>query len=204
MSGSDAHLEAGWRPDPTGRYDFRYWDGAWTNRVAAAPNPTDDDGGSRSPSTPSDPRDTPAPQAVVDAHEVPTDLEALPEPSPSVRGIPTERGGAVVSRPRRSVLGAVWGGVGRFFRSFADQPESYQSQAAVDIEDVRRSASVLGASPLPYGRAALVSLSACAIAAGSSLPWLSGTIGGVAFHQSGFDAGDGESFLTGALLLSVA
>src|SRR5207245_2338930 len=34
--------EPGWRPDPSGRYEWRYWDGGWTNRVAnsaAAPAP---------------------------------------------------------------------------------------------------------------------------------------------------------------------
>ena len=32
----------GWRPDPSGRYEWRYWDGGWTNRVAnsARPAPT--------------------------------------------------------------------------------------------------------------------------------------------------------------------
>ena len=28
--------DAGWRPDPTGRYEWRYWDGGWTNRVASS------------------------------------------------------------------------------------------------------------------------------------------------------------------------
>jgi hypothetical protein len=26
--------EPGWRPDPSGRYEWRYWDNGWTNRVA--------------------------------------------------------------------------------------------------------------------------------------------------------------------------
>lgn len=54
----------GWRPDPSGRYEWRYWDGGWTNRVAnSAPAPGPD---SSSPTTSSPAPATPAvPSAPV-------------------------------------------------------------------------------------------------------------------------------------------
>src|SRR5215470_4627907 len=33
----------GWRPDPSGRYEWRYWDGGWTNRVANSAPQADGD-----------------------------------------------------------------------------------------------------------------------------------------------------------------
>src|ERR1700712_5099946 len=45
MSQVTTPTEPGWLPDPSGRYEWRYWDGGWTNRVAntapdeAAPAP---------------------------------------------------------------------------------------------------------------------------------------------------------------------
>jgi len=33
----------GWRPDPSGRYEWRYWDGGWTNRVANSAPPASPD-----------------------------------------------------------------------------------------------------------------------------------------------------------------
>ena len=47
MSQVTTPTEPGWLPDPSGRYEWRYWDGGWTNRVAntapdeAAPAPAD-------------------------------------------------------------------------------------------------------------------------------------------------------------------
>ncbi|MEL7208589.1 MAG: DUF2510 domain-containing protein, partial [Actinomycetota bacterium] len=33
--GEPADARPGWQPDPTGHFEFRWWDGAaWTNRVA--------------------------------------------------------------------------------------------------------------------------------------------------------------------------
>src|SRR3954453_10603541 len=46
MSQVTTPTQPGWLPDPSGRYEWRYWDGGWTNRVAnsapttAAPPPT--------------------------------------------------------------------------------------------------------------------------------------------------------------------
>jgi len=35
MTNSTTSLEPGWRPDPSGRYEYRYWDGhTWTAHVA--------------------------------------------------------------------------------------------------------------------------------------------------------------------------
>ena len=34
MSQVTTPTEPGWLPDPSGRYEWRYWDGGWTNRVA--------------------------------------------------------------------------------------------------------------------------------------------------------------------------
>src|ERR1700709_1298334 len=36
MSQVTTPTEPGWLPDPTGRYEWRYWDGGWTNRVASS------------------------------------------------------------------------------------------------------------------------------------------------------------------------
>src|SRR5689334_8317874 len=49
MSQVTTPTEPGWLPDPSGCYEWRYWDGGWTNRVAnsaptapafVAPEPT--------------------------------------------------------------------------------------------------------------------------------------------------------------------
>src|SRR3954470_11704100 len=34
MSQVTTPTQPGWLPDPSGRYEWRYWDGGWTNRVA--------------------------------------------------------------------------------------------------------------------------------------------------------------------------
>ena len=47
-------VQAGWRPDPSGRFEWRYWDGGWTNRVANT---------STSGAPPVDPTPSPAPSA---------------------------------------------------------------------------------------------------------------------------------------------
>ena len=39
MSQVATSTEPGWRPDPSGRYEWRYWDGGWTNRVANSDAP---------------------------------------------------------------------------------------------------------------------------------------------------------------------
>ena len=60
MSQVAASTEPGWRPDPSGRYEWRYWDGGWTNRVA---NSRRRDGCSRDRARPPPPA-TPAPPAT--------------------------------------------------------------------------------------------------------------------------------------------
>src|SRR3954453_10101592 len=41
MSQVTTPTQPGWLPDPSGRYEWRYWDGGWTNRVAnSAPTAT--------------------------------------------------------------------------------------------------------------------------------------------------------------------
>jgi len=49
-----------------------------------------------------------------------------------------------------------------------------------------------------------VALAACGVAVGSYLPWLSGTIDGIPFSQTGFQGGHGWAFTMGALALVCA
>jgi hypothetical protein len=86
---------AGWRPDPSGRYEWRYWDGGWTNRVAnstrgAAPAPPD------TPAPPAAPASAttappvavarPAPAATAPTPATPTPATPTPAPAPTSEG----------------------------------------------------------------------------------------------------------------------
>jgi hypothetical protein len=57
------------------------------------------------------------------------------------------------------------------------------------------------ASPATLSRAGIVTVAACGIALGSYLPWVSGSIDGIAFRQSGFERGHGWPFTLAAVAL---
>ena len=188
--------DAGWRPDPTGRYEWRYWEGGWTNRVASSrSNPSD------APPPPSVP--DPAPPALAAAPAValatsPRPTLAAPAPVPEVAtsGGPATKPGPLPVRVWRAFTG--------FFTSFADEPESYHSDRAVDIAPDPRGEHMLAGSPANFGRAGIVALAACGVAVGSYLPWLSGTIDGIPFQRTGIQEGHGASFTIGAIALVCA
>ena len=210
----------GWRPDPSGRYEWRYWDGGWTNRVAnSAP----------SPSSVLPPADMPAPAARArrrrsrrTPHGRPrTTTPGCPRASPSSRcsarwkpdgppprARPSTRteSSREPSAPRvRQPRTAPWPAVVRWFRSFTDEPESYHSpKAGVALEPHSDQITILAATPANYGRAGLVALAACGVGIGAYLPWLSGTIDGLPFERTGLQLGHswGFTWLAGALALA--
>ncbi len=74
MSQVTTPTEPGWLPDPSGRYEWRYWDGGWTNRVAnSAP------AGPVKPAMPPDsvPAPGPAPAPTWDPAPEPTPVATL-------------------------------------------------------------------------------------------------------------------------------
>ena len=54
MSQVTTPTQPGWLPDPSGRYEWRYWDGGWTNRVANS-TPTGAEPAAVAPAPPSPP-----------------------------------------------------------------------------------------------------------------------------------------------------
>ena len=209
--------EAGWRPDPTGRYEWRYWDGGWTNRVASS--------APAAPPTPSAEAPTGAPTGGATPVAAPAPLPTPARPPatarPAVAALPAATGPMAPpttpgwdphpqatevpeSSERQSLPLRIWLGIRGFFASFANEQESYHSDRSIDIEPDPRGDRIIGTSPANYGRAGLVALSACGVAIGSYLPWMSGTIDGVAFRISGFEDGHGWSFTIGALALVLA
>ena len=98
MSQVQSPTEPGWRPDPSGRFEWRYWDGGWTNRVAnsvpaeagtpapgLAPAPVTAVPVAPPPQAPHSvlptPTATPAPTPIPEA-DTPTPA-AVPDPRPS-------------------------------------------------------------------------------------------------------------------------
>jgi len=205
MSQVGTSTEAGWRPDPSGRYEWRYWDGGWTNRVAnsAPPAPA--------------PAAAPVP-ASAPAHPVPAPSTGPTTSSPVASWAPTA---APLTRPvapfgvdvpytppepapARARRRTPWGALLGFLRSFADEPESYHvSDSAPDLPPDPRGENMI-AAPGNYGLAGIVALAACGIAGGAYLPWLSGTIDGIGFDRSGFDLGHGWGYIIGALALAIS
>jgi hypothetical protein len=230
MSGVVEAREAGWRPDPSGRYEWRYWDGGWTNRVAnSAPNPRPAPPARAAlPAAPTPhpaaerPRPTPGPQRFVSSAPSPGGSSTAPPPSASEMAVmaalhsgrrptPTALPAAVpagagpgapaVEAPRSGILGAL----SRWFRAFADEPESYHSpKAGAALPPHPNQSSILASTPANYGRAGLVLLAALGLGIGAYLPWLSGTIGAIPFERTGFELGKawGFTWLAGALALA--
>ena len=184
MSDVATSVEPGWRPDPSGRFEWRYWDGGWTNRVAnaAATAPADP---SPAPTEPEAALEGPV--ARVEPFGVATTTAPAPEPEPTHR--------------RRSL----WAVIVTFVRSFADQPESYHATNAREpIPSDGRHENMMSAAPGNYGHAGFVAMAACGIAVGAYLPWLAGKIGIASFHRSGFDEGLGLGYCIGAMALAVS
>jgi hypothetical protein len=190
--------DAGWRPDPTGRYEWRYWDGGWTNRVASS-RPTSSSPAppvpAVSPAAPAALAVAPVPWAAVAPPDTRAPTPTTPAALPSPESVTTSPGPLPV-RAWRALLG--------FFASFASEPESYRSAHAVDIDPDRRGERMLAGNPANYGRAGLVALAACGVATGSFLPWLSGTIDGIPFQRNGFQENHGWSFTIAAFALVCA
>jgi hypothetical protein len=218
MSQVTTPTEPGWLPDPSGRYEWRYWDGGWTNRVAntapdeaapaaitpappvtvAAPAPTP-------PAPVPAPALTAAPAAasVAQVTQVLSARDAVPrvpfgtdpEPSP----------GTVVAPAPAKHRRAPWVVVIEFFRSFATQPESYHSELARQpLPPDPRGERLVATAPGNYGHAMIVAFAAVGIVAGAYLPWVSGTIGLAHFHRSGFDDGLGLGYCIGAMALALS
>jgi hypothetical protein len=227
MSQVTTPTEPGWRPDPSGRYEWRYWDGGWTNRVAnSAPS------GSEPAAEPAGSSPVPEPAAPEPAAPEPAALEQVPDsttsapaadasdsiPAPApmltardaVPRVPFGNDPAPAPEPAVKTRGqrrTPWAVIVGFFRSFADQPESYHSELARDPlpPDPRaRHEMVVGTTPGNYGYAMIVALAAVGVVAGAYLPWISGTIGLAHFHQSGFDDGLGVGYCIGALALAIS
>jgi hypothetical protein len=91
-----------------------------------------------------------------------------------------------------------------FVRSFADQPESYQSPHAAPAlpPDPRDEHAV--AVPGNYGAAGLVALAAGGVAAGAYLPWLKWSIGGLSLQETGMDLGHFWAYALGAAILALS
>jgi hypothetical protein len=216
MSHVATPTEPGWRPDPSGRFEWRYWDGGWTNRVAnSAPAPAGAPSASPAPADPATPvaatpveAAAPVAPSTSDPLSTPT---AAPDPRPSRDtvarapfGDDTPAAPAAeppVRRPRRTP----WRVIVDFVRSFADQPESYHSELAREpLPDDGRGGRILSAAPGNYGHAGLVAVAACGVVIGAYLPWLSGTIGIADFARSGFDQGVGAGYTVGAIALAIS
>ena len=218
MSQVTTPTEPGWLPDPSGRYEWRYWDGGWTNRVAntaPAPDP--------------DPTAAPTPAPALAAPPPPAASGGGPVPRRG-RGDRRRDGGRARSPDDRSRLRrrapfgndpepvapapvektrkhrrAPWVVLAGFFRSFADQPESYHSALARQpLPPDPRGERMVGTVPGNYGHAMIVSLAAVGIVVGAYLPWISGTIGLADFHRSGFDNGLGVGYCIGAGALALS
>jgi hypothetical protein len=222
--------EPGWQPDPSGRYQWRYWDGGWTNRVANSV-PPEASGTPTAPTVaaPTAPAPTyTAPAAAVAAPAAPARpaLPAVLAPVPPL-GPSTERLSPVRTFPTShdGSSGTVWdlpylgdatttaeadtkrrgirARIAAFVRSFWEQPESYHSpNAGPEIPPHPREHEL---APLPnYGRAGLVMLSAIGVAIGAYLPWISGSIDALAFERTGYEMGHAWGFTWAAAAFTVA
>jgi len=220
MSQVTTPTEPGWLPDPSGRYEWRYWDGGWTNRVAntapapaptpqalPAPAPVPVAAFAPAPAPAATPTPTPAPASPAAAEpEAPaapvTARDAVPrvpfgtDPAPAAL-VPA----AAPPKQRRTPLAVLMA----FVRSFADQPESYHSRLARDpLPPNARGENLVRNAHGNYGHAMIVSLAAVGIVVGAYLPWISGTIGLAHFQKSGFDDGLGGGYTLGAAALAIS
>jgi hypothetical protein len=122
---------------------------------------------------------------------VPFGEDTAPAPAPAAKAARTRR------TPWAVLLG--------FFRSFADEPESYASDLAREpLPPDPRGERMVSTGPGNYGHAMFVVFAAIGIVAGAYLPWISGTVGLAHFHRSGFDNGLGVGYSIGALALAIS
>jgi hypothetical protein len=209
MSQVATPTEPGWLPDPSGRYEWRYWDGGWTNRVAnstpAAP------GAPGAPSTPGPAAPLASDAAPVAVADAPVESPATAEPKPmltardAVPRVPfgTDPEPAPAPAPAPKTRRSLWAVIVDFIRSFAEQPESYHNELAREpLPPDPRGERMVGTAPGNYGHAMIVALAAVGIVAGAYLPWVSGNIGLADFARSGFDFGHGLSYCIGAMALA--
>ncbi len=231
MSQVTTPTQPGWLPDPSGRYEWRYWDGGWTNRVAnsaptdADPTPAPSDAAPTDAAPPDVVAPAPAPALlrepapVAVAPDVP-DLAVVAavatatEPAPVLTardavprvpfGTDPEPGTeAAVAAPARKRRRTPWAVFLGFFKAFADEPESYHSQLARQpLPPDPRGERLVATAPGNYGHAMIVALAAVGIVVGAYLPWVSGTISLAKFHISGFDDGLGLGYSIGAMALA--
>jgi hypothetical protein len=215
MSQVTTPTEPGWLPDPSGRYEWRYWDGGWTNRVANAAPETAAPAPSPAPS--------PAPVAVPTA--VPAAAAIAPVTAPAAAVIAEQPAPALTARdavprvpfgtdPDPAPVAAVvapprprrrkpWVVIADFFRSFANEPESYHNPLAREpLPPDPRGRDIMATAPGNYGHAMIVALAAVCIVVGAYLPWITGTIGLAKFTRSGFDLGLGLGYTIGAAALA--
>ncbi len=199
----------GWRPDPSGKYEWRYWDGGWTNRVANSAAPAEPLPSALAPAAalpPPDPRPRPGRYGA----ELPRSeselavLKAVAAGRQSVADLaapPSAQSDPVARVPRTGL----WAAVVRWCRSFTDEPESYHSpKAGIALPNHPEQISILAATPANYGRAGLVVLAAFGIGVGAYLPWLSGTIDSMPFERTGLDLGRSWGFTWLAAGLALA
>jgi hypothetical protein len=246
MPQSATSVQAGWRPDPSGRFEWRYWDGGWTNRVA---NTTTSGAAPADPSTAPSPSSAPSSAAPAaepgDVHYSAVVTDPAPVPSPHSDTLPAPN----VAVPDAALLAAAatamatsmppapdvspaskvepfgvaspsspvepptparerrtpWAWLAAFARSFADQPDSFHGdEPDTELPPDPRGERIVTAAPGNYGHAGIIALAACGIAGGAYLPWLSGTIDTISFHQTGFDLGHGFGYCAGAAALALS
>lgn len=212
----------GWLPDPSGRYEWRYWDGGWTNRVANSAAPAEPSPSAPAPAeapvstvtSPDLPTPSPAPAPGSFGAELPRSeselavLRAVEAGRPPVKRPasnpaepPPEYSEPVVRQPRTGP----WAAIVRWCRSFTEEPESYHSpKAGIELPPRPKQISILAATPANYGRAGLVALAACGVGVGAYLPWLSGTIDGLPFDRTGLELGRSWGFTWLAAALALA
>lgn len=208
MSQVTTPTEPGWLPDPSGRYEWRYWDGGWTNRVAnSAPETT------APPSAAPAPDPAPVPPAPTAVAPVGSPVGPVAAPGPTARdAVPRVPFGAEpdpaeavapVAAPPRKRRRTPWAVIVDFLRSFSEQPESYHNPLAREpLPPDPRGRQLVGTTPGNYGHAMIVVLAAIGIVAGAYLPWVSGTISLAKFARSGFDDGLGLGYSIGAMALA--
>ena len=102
MSQVQSSTEPGWRPDPSGRFEWRYWDGGWTNRVAnSVPAPTGAPAPSPEPAPVTPAPIAPQPQAPHSVLPTPT---AIPAPEPTPEAVDATATAALDPRPSRDTV----------------------------------------------------------------------------------------------------
>ena len=187
MSQVTTPTEPGWLPDPSGRYEWRYWDGGWTNRVAnsapAAEPTADRSRRRRCRLRPWTPRPSPRPRhrgpgRAARRRVAPRSPHATR--SRACRSAPIRRpaprppsqlrpGSAGARRGRSSSTSSA--------RSPTSPSRTTRRSRASRCRPIPAGERMVATAPGNYGHAMIVALAAVGIVAGAYLPWVSGTIG---------------------------